>query len=561
MSEPTKPAAGGKIGTGWPAFPGYRTAPSDFNIAREALDDPIELHGYGNLPAIRHAGGELTFDELRRRVDALATGLREIGVAQGERVLLRGPNTPEWATAFFALVKLGAIPVLASLLLGPKEIAQILATSRVFRAIVDTESASAVREAWPTDADRNAIIVIGEPQPGETSFEQLMVSGGALFVAANTHRDSPAFIVYTSGSTGRPKGVVHAHRWLAAVGDMARVRGEEFAPGETAFGVGELCNIGALGHCLLFPLRGGACASLLRGRATVDRVLDAIRDFKPTIFFGVASIFRKILAMSDLHASVLGSIKISVSGGEPIGPNLPIEWEKRFGTPVFEHYALSEFQMVLANGPGVPVRPGSTGIAPPGLAVEILDAALRPVASDEIGFLAIRSDDPGLFLTYDNQPEVWRKSMRAGWFITGDLFSRDADGYFWCAGRGDDMFKSRGYSIAPVEIENVMQEHPAVSEVAVVGVHDVEIARAVKAAIVLRRGWSGSDTLTSELREHVRSRLAPYKVPKFIEYRDELPRVGAIGKVNRRILEQGEGVTAGPPVGSTADTPASEAKR
>jgi acyl-coenzyme A synthetase/AMP-(fatty) acid ligase len=521
----------------WSAFPGYRAAPPEFNIAREVLDDPIALHGFGNEPAIRYAGGELSFSELRARVDALAIGLQESGVGQGERVLLRGPNSPDWAIAFLALVKLGAIPVLVSILLGPKEIEQVVKTSRIRRAIVDAEAADAMREAWPGSGS-GQMVVIGNPGLGELGIEQLMRPGSGPFAPASTSRDAPAFIVYTSGSTGRPKGVVHAHRWLPAVGDMARVRGEAFAPGETAFGIGELCNVGALGHCLLFPLRGGACASLLRGRAALDRILDAIRVFRPTLFFGVASVFRRLIAMRDLDASMLSSIKISVSGGESIGPSLPVEWEKRFGTPLYEHYALSEFQMVLANGPGVAVRPGSTGVAPPGVAVEVLDAALRPAAAGEVGQLAIRGDDPGLFLTYDNQPEVWRRAMRGKWFMTGDLFSRDADGYFWYAGRADDMFKSRGYSIAPIEIENVMQEHPAVAEVAVVGVPDPQISRAIKAAVVLRRGWTCSEGLTSELQDHVRSRLAPYKVPKIVEYRDELPRVGAIGKVNRRALEQ-----------------------
>ena len=521
----------------WAAFPGYRTAPPQFNIAREVLDDAITLRGYGSQPAIRYSGGELSFNELRGRVDALAAGLRESGVVENDRVLLRGPNTPDWATAFLALTKLGAIPVLVSTLLGPKEIEAVLATSGVRRAIVHAEAAEALRQAWSATGGQREIVIIGTPEPGESSLEQVMRPGADLG-CATTSRDAPAFITYTSGSTGRPKGVVHAHRWLPAVGDMARLRGEEFAPGETSFGVGELANVGALGHCLLFPLRGGACASLLHGRAAPERIVASIRQFKPTLFFGVASVFRKLLAMPELDASVLQSIKISVSGGEPIGPTLPGEWEKRFGTPLYEHYALSEFQMVLANGPGVPVRPGSAGVAPPGLAVEVLDAALRPAKPGEVGQLAIRGDDPGLFLTYDNQPEVWRQTMRAGWFMTGDMFSRDADGYFWCAGRGDDMFKSRGYAIAPVEIENVMHEHPAVAEVAVVGVADAEISRAIKASVVLRPGWSFSDGLTTELRDHVRSRLAPYKVPKFVEYRDELPRVGAIGKVNRRMLEK-----------------------
>jgi acyl-coenzyme A synthetase/AMP-(fatty) acid ligase len=414
-------------------------------VAREVLDDPIDRRGYGNLAAIRSAGSELTFNELRRRVDALAIGLRESGVSSGERVLLRGPNTPDWVMAFLGLVKLGAVPVLVSTMLGPKEIGHVLAVSRIRRAIVDRDAAGAVRDAWRAVPDRQPLIVIGAREAGEIRIEQCMIFDRGSVEAANTHRDSPAFIVYTSGSTGKPKGVVHAHRWLAAVGDAARLRGEDFAPGEIAFGVGELCNIGALGHCLLFPLRGGACASLLSGRATLDRILDTIRDTRPTFFFGVASIFRKILAMQELDASALDSIRIFVSGGEPIGPNLPIEWERRFGKPIYEHYALSEFQMVLANGPGVPVRPGSAGIAPPGVAVEVLDAALRPAKPDEVGLLAIRADDPGLFLTYDNQPAIWRQSMRGGWFITDDLFSRDADGYFWCAGRCDDMFKSRGY--------------------------------------------------------------------------------------------------------------------
>jgi acyl-coenzyme A synthetase/AMP-(fatty) acid ligase len=524
----------------WPVFPGYRTAPPEFNIAREVLDHQIEISGLGDQPALRFSEGELTFKDLRCHVDALAYGLQESGVAEGERVLLRGPNSPEWVTAFLALVKLGALPVLVNTLLGPREICEVLTNSQIQRVIVDAEAAEAVRQAWSTPNDRRAIVVIGKPERGECAIEQFMRPTQQPLSAVRTHRDAPAYVAYTSGSTGRPKGVVHAHRWLIAVGDMARLRGETFAPGEVTLGVGELSNVGALGHCLLFPLRGGACASLLRGRASTDRILNSIKAFKPTIFFGVASVFRKLLAIqeSERDKSVMASIRISISGGEVAGPTLPVEWEQRFGTPLYEHYALSEFQMVLANGPGVPVRPGSAGIALPGVGVEVLDATLRTARPGEIGDLAIRCDDPGLFLTYHNQPDLWRRSMRAGWFITGDLFSRDADGYFWFAGRADDTFKSRGYLIVPLEIENVIREHPAVAEVVVVGVLDEQISRAIKAVVVLRDDRTPSDELTLDLQEYVRSKLAPFKVPKNFEFRDELPRVGAIGKINRRLLEE-----------------------
>ncbi len=522
----------------WAVPEGYRAVPPVFNLAAEALDDPIERFGLSGEVAIWTEDRTISWSDLKKRVDSLARSLQRGGLACGERVLLRGANTPELAIAFLATVKAGGIPVMAHSLLAAPEIEYILDNSGATWAIVDGEGADAVRAARHGCEGQRPLICFGELEAGELAFDSMADGSGPPFPTPQTRKDDPAFIVYTSGTTGRPKGILHAHRWLAAVGDLARLRANELRQGEVSFAAGEITSISALGHALLFPLRTGGCAAIIKGRAKPERVARAIERAKINLLFATPTLFRMMLALPEADKYNFSSLRMVNSGGEVAGPAMKEQWETRFGGKFYEYFGLSEFQIVLGNGEGVPVKPGSVGVAFPDTGVTVLDEALRPCPPGEPGLLAIPADDPGLFLTYYGRPDLWRRSFRGRWYISGDVFSQDAEGYFWFSGREDDVFKSRGYSISPLEIEAALMTHPDVMEAVVFPIPDPRLGNAVKAIVVTREASLAGRDLAATLIAHVRMNLAPYKAPKEIQFVEEVPRHGPLAKISRRALGQ-----------------------
>jgi acyl-coenzyme A synthetase/AMP-(fatty) acid ligase len=305
-------------------------------------------------------------------------------------------------------------------------------------------------------------------------------------------------------------------------------------PDDIILATGEMSFLGALGHGFLFPLRAGASGVMLPGRLHPHRVLKAVERFGVTAMYAVPSLFRRILAEPGIeHRYDLSSLRHVDAGGEALGHSSYQEWRQRFACELYEYFALSEFQMIVANGPGAPVKPGSVGLPFPGVGVAVLDERMERVGPGEIGHFSISCDDPGLCLGYRKQTERWRSAIRQGWFQSGDLFTVDEDGYYWFAGRSDDVFKSRGYQISPVEIEAVLNEHAAVAESLVIGDPEPEIGHQIRAVVVLRPGHQPSAALADEIRATVRSQVAPYKVPKMIEFADQLPK-NPVGKVVRQ---------------------------
>ena len=522
----------------WSVPPGYRVVAADYNLVNDALHDVVARPGMGMQDALRFEDGSLTYFELRDRVLALAAGLSLAGVAPREHVLLRGANSREFAISFLALVHVGAIPVLVHSLLATPEIEYIIDNAEIRWVLVDNEVAAAVRAAVNAQSGLRGLIAWGGAHTGELAWETLAQSVATANPAFATQRDDPAFFVYTSGTTGRPKGIVHAHRWLGVVGDQARLRSGPLQTGTVSFSVGEMSSISALGHGLLYPLRNGGIAAFIRGRAVPERVLDAIERFKVNLLFGTPTLFRMLLALDPVLTAArnLSSLNVVNSGGEPAGAAMKQQWESRFPGGFYEYFGISEVQILLANGPGLPYRNGSVGVAFPDSGVTVLNDALEPAKPGEIGHLAVPASNPGLFLTYYKRPEQWRQAFRGSWYISGDLFERDADGYFWFHGRADDVFKSRGYSISPLEIETALLDHAAVHEAVVVPVADARIGNAIHAVVVPKQTPASKKQLRDELIEHLRQRIAPYKLPREIEFRDDLPRHGAVTKISRRVI-------------------------
>lgn len=511
--------------------PRFREIPARLNLAQEVLrhcPDPQIRHE----PALLHRRGATPYSELGALVGRFAHSLKERGFLRGDRILLRMQNSLEFAVAFLGAVRIGAIPVMQNSLATPGELAYVLDGCEPAGAITLAEIADPLRE-HAAQLPRGLIVARGATKD-ELAYEE-MVQSQAESDFMQTDANEPAFIVYTSGTTGKPKGIVHAHRWIVALGDSNALRLPPKS-GDVVLSTGEWSFIAALGQNLLFPLRNGVRAAALEGRALPERILEAIQSYRVTLLYSVATVYRRLLAIDGFERRFdLSSLRGCNSTGEPLEKATYEEWKKRVGCDIWEHYGISEMQMVFGQGPNLPLKPGSVGIPLPGTTVAVLDDAYNPVPPGTVANLLIKADDPGFFLGYYQNSELTAQVLRNGWYHTGDLASQDKDGYIWMAGRSDDCFKSRGIFISPIEIENVLREHPAVAEACVVPRPDREIGNQIRAVIVPRALSEANSTLAEEIRTSLRGRIAPYKVPHTVEFREALPR-SPVGKVLRRVL-------------------------
>jgi acyl-coenzyme A synthetase/AMP-(fatty) acid ligase len=508
----------------------FRRAPEKLNLACEVLDASV-ARGCGPLPALIGEHGAVSYEMLQQRVDGLAAGLLGLGLKQGDLVLLKMGNAPEFAVGFLAAVKLGLIPVLVNSLLTAAELRPVLEQTRPQLIFTEHSRAAAVRELRGAGLFKR-VICVGEVENDEIPFASIASPDTRSVAAANTRSADPAFIVYTSGTTGKPKGIVHAHRWIVALGDLNRYR---LPPekNDVVMATGEWSFISALGHNLLFPLRNGVTGAILTARAAPENILGAIARFRITVLYSVATVYRRLLGTTDFEKRYdLGSLRCAHSTGEALRAATYKEWKRRVGCELYEHYGVSEYQLVVGHGIRNPVKPGSVGIPLPGVGVALLDDNYNRVSTGKLGQFAISTEDPGLFLGYYNDPARTKAAIQNGWYFTGDLAYRDADGYVFIAGRRDDCFKSRGIFIAPTEIENALQQHPAVMEAAVVAEPDSEIGNRIRAFIVLSEGAARSQDLAESIRDKLRTQIAPYKIPHAITFVTRLPK-SAVGKILR----------------------------
>ncbi len=514
-------------------WPGYRRAPAQLNLAAEALGSSVARDSRSRAALIGDPGA-VTYASLRQTVNDVAGGLDDLGVGRGDRVLIKMGNSIEFAAAFLAAVKLGAVPALVNSLLTSAELRSVLEQTRPRLIFTEASCANAVRELAPSGLV-SQVVCAGGAAASEIPFQALYGSAPGTRAFADTRADEPAFIVYTSGTTGPPKGIVHAHRWIVAAGDLNRYRLPP-EPNDVVLATGEWSFISALGHNLLFPLRNGVAGAVLSGRATPENILAAIERFRVTVLHSVATVYRRLLAITDFEKRYdIRTLRCAHSTGEALRETTYSEWKRRIGSELYEHYGVSEYQLVIGHGVRHLVKPGSVGKPLPGVGVAILDDELRPVIAGEIGQLAISREDPELFLGYYNDPQRTEAAIRNGWYLTGDLAYQDTDGYFFITGRRDDCFKSRGIFISPTEIENALQKHAAVVEAAVVAEPDADIGNKIRAVVVLGHGYEPSDALGETIRSALRSQIAPFKIPYKIEFAESLPK-STLGKILRAAL-------------------------
>jgi acyl-coenzyme A synthetase/AMP-(fatty) acid ligase len=470
-----------------------------------------------------------TYAELAERTSRFAQLLRAMGIAAGDRVLVRLPNSIDYPTAFLGAMKRGAIAVPTSTLLTAQELRYLLEDSQAVAMVIDEPSWNRMNAELRGAGLLREVILAGAP------LAKALAAVGTPEPAERTRASDPAYLVYTSGTTGYPKGVLHGHRSL--VGRMpASEYWFDFAGEDRIVHSGKFNWTYVLGSALMDPLHRGKTVIAHEGRNDAATWPRLIAKHGATIFIGVPTVYRQVLQKTRLGKADVPTLRHCMSAGEHLSDEVFTRWRERFGLEIYEAVGMSEFSYYLSQSKHRPIRPGSAGFAQPGHDVRLLDPeTLEEVARGEEGMIAVPDDDPGLFLRYWDLPEETAKARRNGWFLTGDYARIDDDGYLWFLGRRDDIIKSFGYRVSPYEVERVMKNHPAVADCACIGEDAGGDKRLVVAYVIPQ---AGSQIRPDELLAHGREHLAAYKAPKIVYLATDFPRTRN-GKILRREITPG----------------------
>ena len=515
--------------------------PEKLNMAR-LIVDYWAAHGRGEDVAIYYEDQKITYQELKDLTDSFANALHGLGVSKGDRYLIRTPNQPEYQISFLGGQKIGAAPIPTSTMLREYELEHIINNSEAVAVITTTKYTEAIENIRPKCKTLKHIIVVGETQGDQISFEQIMKEGKGVPPYVETHKDDQAYFLYTSGTTGPPKGVVHGHRFIVGAGDPIGKYTMGLDRGDICGGPTALTWMYALGHNFLFAFRWGVSTAIYSDeRFDPERAYEFIERFKITIFAGTPTIYRIMLAVKDAEKRYdTSSLKYCLSSGEPLLAETWREWMRRFNVKIIDSMGQTEAHEFCTTQTSLPVKVGSMGKPLPGIEVAIVNDKGEQLPPGEMGHLAIRTDHPGLFLEYFKMPEQMKEvALPNNWYDTKDLATMDEDGYFWYGSRSDDIMTFHGYRISPAEVETALQEHEAVLESGVAGFSDPDIGDKLKAWVVLHEGYEPTPELAKELQEFVKNTIAPYKYPREIEFIAELPKTSS-GKILRRELRRWE---------------------
>lgn len=509
----------------WPEFPGLEALgyPARLNCAVELLDRNLTTRA--DHPAILSPGETLTYAQLAARVNRIANVLvHRMGLVPGNRVLLRGPNSPWMVAAYFAVLKAGGVVVASMPLLRAKELSQMLEKAAISHALCDARLADELSRATPAPSH----VALW----GNGELEALCAEQPENFAACDTAADDVCLLGFTSGTTGSPKATMHFHRDMLAICDTYSAHVLQPGPEDVFIGSPPLAFTFGLGGLVLFPFRVGATATLLE-RASPDDLLPLAEKYRATICFTAPTAYR---VMAGKAAGFdLSSLRKCVSAGEVLPLPIFEAWRAATGLELMDGIGATEMLHIFIGAPAGQVRPGATGIPVPGYEARVLDEHGREVPRGTPGRLAVRGPTGCRYLD-DSRQSVY---VQSGWNITGDIFRRDEDGYFWFVSRADDMIISAGYNIAATEVESALLLHPQVSEAAVVGAADAERGQICKAFVVLSAEADATDTTRSELQDFVKRAIAPYKYPRAIEFVEQLPKTHT-GKLQRHKLREAQ---------------------
>ena len=485
----------------------------------------------------------ITYRDLADRTSRFAQLLRNLGVARGDRVLVRLPNSIDYPTAFLGAMKRGAIAVPTSTLLTGEEVEYLARDSGARALVIDKAAWSALGSQLAGKDELHFVLVAGSgpvvPMAGVDvlDLEEELRRIAAFDPPERTRAGDPAYLVYTSGTTGYPKGVLHAHRSLAGRAPASTYWFDYAADDGGSVASDRIVHSGkfnwtyVLGSALMDPLYRGKTVIAHEGRNDAHTWPTLIAKHGATIFIGVPTIYRQILQKTEFTRADVPTLRHCMSAGEHLSDEVFTAWKERFGLDIYEAVGMSEISYYLSQSKRRPIRPGSAGFPQPGHGVKLLDPeTLREAAPGEEGMIAIPAGDPALFIEYWNLPEETRRLKHDGWFFTGDYARYDGDGYLWFLGRKDDIIKSFGYRVSPYEVERVLKNHPAVADCACIAEDAGPDKRLVVAYVIPQ---ADARVTVDELLAFGREHLAAYKAPKIVYFAREFPRTRN-GKILRR---------------------------
>ncbi len=505
--------------------------PERINCAAVLVDDAV-AEGHGPRAAVHGADGALSYAELQALASRIAGMLTRLGLVPGNRVLLRGANSPMLVAAWLGTIKAGGIAVTTMPMLRAKELAAIIEAAEPQFALCEDALAAELLAAAEPRGERVKVVTWGGGD-----LEARIAGEPDCFDPVPTLRDDPCLLAFTSGTTGRPKGTVHYHRDVLAMADVVGRHLLQAQPDDVYVGSPPLGFTFGLGALLVFPLRFRA-ASVLVPAPRPDALLEAVQRHRATCLFTAPTMYRNLVPLVPRYD--IGSLRRCVSAGEPL-PRATFElWRDATGIALTDGIGATEMIHIFISATGDEIRPGATGKPLPGYTACVLDDDGQPLPHGSTGRLAVKGPTGCRYLADERQ----RNYVVGGWNVTGDRYRVDEDGYFWFIARDDDMIISAGYNIAGPEVEAALLGHPAVAECAVVGAPDEARGEVVKAFVVARPGHEPGAELARALQEHVKATIAPYKYPRAVEFLAELPKTQT-GKVQRYVLRQRERAAAG----------------
>ena len=543
--------------------------PREYNAALEFIDVNL-ARGRAEKPAFIDATGRHTYRELAERVNRAGNALRALGAGLETRVLMCMLDGIDFPAVFWGAIKAGCVPIPINTLLTAGDYACLLRDSRARIVVVSEALLDRFAPALADQPHVERLVVAGNGIPGREhgtaagrrmsgrehektagtgmpghecgaaagsgapGYERLadlLAAAPARLDAAPTTCDDVAFWLYTSGSTGTPKGSMHLHRDLIATAEHYGVATLGIREDDLVYSAAKLFFAYGLGNAMTFPFHVGATTVVLAGRPTADAVAALLREHRPTIFYGVPTLYGAMLALPP-DASENGSsrLRLAASAGEALPAEIGAAWEERFGAPILDGLGSTEMLHIFLSNREGDVRYGTSGRAVPGYRLKVVAETGEPAAPGEIGELWVSGDSSAV--AYWNQREKSLATFHGPWTRTGDKYVVDEEGYYHYRGRTDDMLKVGGQWVSPFEVESALLGHEAVLEAAVVAAEDDRGLVKPKAFVVPREGVEPDAELASALQEFVKDRLAPFKYPRWIEFASDLPKT-ATGKIQR----------------------------
>ncbi len=516
--------------------------PEYLNAGVELTDRMVE-RGFGDHTALIGNGRLRTYKELADWSNRLAHALVEnYGVKPGNRVLIRSGNNPALVAAWLAATKAGAVVVNTMPLLRAGELSKIIDKAEISLALTDSRIADELVACAKTSRFLKQVVNFDGTSNHDAELDRVALSKPVRFEAVKTGRDDVALLGFTSGTTGEPKATMHFHRDLLMIADGYAREVLGVTSDDVFVGSPPLAFTFGLGGLAIFPLRFGATATLLENAAPAE-MIRIIETYKATICFTSPTAYRAMMAAMDQGAD-LSSLRLAVSAGETLPAPVFESWIKKTGKTILDGIGSTEMLHIFITNRIGSAAAGSTGTPVTGYEAKIVDENMNELAAGAVGKLAVRGPTGCRYLADPRQTNY----VRGGWNLTGDSFTRDQQGRFCFVARSDDMIISSGYNIAGPEVEAALLSHPSVAECGVVGAPDEARGMIVKAYVVPAAGVTASEALTSELQEHVKQAIAPYKYPRAIEYVAQLPKTET-GKLKRFALRQiAQGKSASPGV-------------